>query len=114
LYTDGLTESKNLDDEEFGTARVEELLREHHDLPVEDLIIRLHEEVKRFSGQEEADDDITLIVMRLGTRAEESLKSLAQEGASPMRDSDPRTAGASAEAIQQQADTDRRGETPEP
>jgi sigma-B regulation protein RsbU (phosphoserine phosphatase) len=75
MYTDGLTESKNLDDEEFGTARVEQLLLQHREMPVGHLIGRLHEEVMAFSGHEEADDDITMVLMRVTEHEAKSLRA---------------------------------------
>jgi serine phosphatase RsbU (regulator of sigma subunit) len=54
-----------MDDEDFGTERLEQLLRENHETPLADLLIRMHDEVKLFSGRGDADDDITLIAMRI-------------------------------------------------
>ena len=65
MYTDGLTETMNSDDEEFGTDRVEHFLREHRQLPVAELIAGIHDAVKQFCGREEADDDITLIALKI-------------------------------------------------
>ncbi|MFH1845608.1 MAG: SpoIIE family protein phosphatase [bacterium] len=65
MYTDGLTETKNSLDEEYGTDRVEELLRQNRDLPPKELLELAHGEVQRFCGSTEADDDITLIVLKI-------------------------------------------------
>ncbi len=71
LYTDGLTETRNLDDEEFGTERVERILRQCRGLPLGDLIARVREEVRSFRGREEAEDDITLLALRVADRSAE-------------------------------------------
>lgn len=64
LYTDGLTETQNDEQEEFGTERVERLLCERHHLPVEELIQEMRAELELFSGRVEADDDVTLMALK--------------------------------------------------
>lgn len=63
LYTDGVTESFNPADEEFGECRLIEVLRRNCALPAQPLIASIVEEVHRFSPQEQH-DDITLIVAK--------------------------------------------------
>ncbi len=63
LYTDGITESCNETEEEFGEARLIEILERHRQLPVQELLAAIVEEVHRFCLQEQQ-DDITLIVAR--------------------------------------------------
>ncbi len=65
LYTDGLTESCNEAGEEFGVERVAEALHRHHDLPAAEFIRQLGEERQRFSGRVEADDDVTLVALKV-------------------------------------------------
>jgi sigma-B regulation protein RsbU (phosphoserine phosphatase) len=69
LYTDGLTETVNDRDEEFGTERLEDLLRDNRQLPANLLVDRLQQAVHEFSGRDEADDDITMIALRMAARA---------------------------------------------
>ena len=61
LYTDGITESLNADEEEFGEQRLVEALRRHRQKCPEAMIASIVEEVRRHSPQEQR-DDITLIV----------------------------------------------------
>jgi serine phosphatase RsbU (regulator of sigma subunit) len=61
LYTDGITESFNSDEEEFGEERLISALRRHRDLPPQAALDSIVEEVRCFSRQEQH-DDITLIV----------------------------------------------------
>jgi sigma-B regulation protein RsbU (phosphoserine phosphatase) len=68
MYTDGLTETKNSDDEDFGTDRLEAFLRENRDRSAEQILTRVHQAVKDFCGREEADDDITLIALKITGR----------------------------------------------
>jgi serine phosphatase RsbU (regulator of sigma subunit) len=63
LYTDGITESFNEEEEEFGERRLIEALERHRGLPAPAMITSIVDEVQRFSPQEQH-DDITLIVAR--------------------------------------------------
>jgi serine phosphatase RsbU (regulator of sigma subunit) len=65
LYTDGVTESFNDAGEEFGEARLIEALRRHRELPPEEIIAAVVDEVRQFSPLEQH-DDITLIVAKCG------------------------------------------------
>jgi serine phosphatase RsbU (regulator of sigma subunit)/catechol 2,3-dioxygenase-like lactoylglutathione lyase family enzyme len=61
LYTDGITESFNDADEQFGEDRLIECLRRHRALAPCDLLGAVVEEVRQFSPREQR-DDITLII----------------------------------------------------
>ncbi|MBV8808007.1 MAG: SpoIIE family protein phosphatase [Acidobacteriaceae bacterium] len=63
LYTDGVTESFNREDEEFGEHRLIEALQQHRELPCESLLRCLVDHVRQFSPNEQH-DDITLVVAR--------------------------------------------------
>ena len=63
LYTDGVTESFNDADEEFGEGRLTEALRRYRDQSVSGLLAGIIDEVRRFSPKEQH-DDITLIIAR--------------------------------------------------
>jgi len=63
LYTDGVTESFNDRDEEFGEPRLIAALRRHCDLPPQALLQSIVDEVRQFSPREQH-DDITLIIAR--------------------------------------------------
>ena len=63
LYTDGVTESFNEAEEEFGEARLTEALREGPESPPQATIAAIVDGVRRFSPREQH-DDITLIVAR--------------------------------------------------
>jgi sigma-B regulation protein RsbU (phosphoserine phosphatase) len=87
LYTDGLTETVDADDEEFGTERVERLLGEHHGLGAEELLDLMNAELRAFRGREQADDDVTLLVLKaLHTAADNPAGTLAyaQRGLPPL------------------------------
>lgn len=63
LYTDGVTESFNDREEEFGEHRLTAALRRHRDLSPQALLSSIVDEVRQFSPREQH-DDITLIVAR--------------------------------------------------
>ena len=61
LITDGVTESKNADGEQFGLERVEEVLARSEN--AERFIERLKAELKQFCGS--FDDDLTAVAFDL-------------------------------------------------
>jgi len=63
LYTDGITESFNDAEEEFGEQRLIEALRRHRELSSPALLAAIVDEVLRFSPHEQH-DDVTLIVAK--------------------------------------------------
>ena len=63
LYTDGVTESFDDADEEFGEQRLIEALRRRRELSSQGLLESIVEEVRQFSPREQH-DDITLIVAK--------------------------------------------------
>jgi len=62
LFTDGITEATNKNDEMFGQLRLQHALNQYADLPVGKLLDKIIEEVKAF--QEKQLDDMTLIVIK--------------------------------------------------
>jgi serine phosphatase RsbU (regulator of sigma subunit) len=63
LYTDGVTESFNERDEEFGEQRLVESLHRSRELPAETVMSSVLRDLRDFSPHEQR-DDITLIVAR--------------------------------------------------
>ena len=63
IYTDGVTESFNAEDEEFGEERLIDALRRNCRLGAQELAGAIVGEVARFSGREQY-DDITLIIAK--------------------------------------------------
>ncbi len=66
LYTDGVTESFNEAQEEFGEDRLIEALRRHCRLNAQDLSAAVVDEVVHFSSAEQFDDITLIIAKRLG------------------------------------------------
>jgi serine phosphatase RsbU (regulator of sigma subunit)/catechol 2,3-dioxygenase-like lactoylglutathione lyase family enzyme len=63
LYTDGVTESFNSADEEFGEERLIEALRRNRERNAGEIATAIVDEVAHFSGREQY-DDITLIIAK--------------------------------------------------
>jgi len=64
LYTDGITEAKNLNNEEFGFQRLKEYLQNHSgDAPIQIERGVLHT-LNEFCGTKPPDDDLTLLVIK--------------------------------------------------
>ncbi|HXF39008.1 MAG TPA: SpoIIE family protein phosphatase [Blastocatellia bacterium] len=64
LYTDGITESFNDAEEEYGEQRLTEALRQHRDLTSQEMLGAIVDDVQKFSPREQH-DDITLIVAKV-------------------------------------------------
>lgn len=65
LYTDGLTEAHNFNDELYDTERLNELLNRAHDRGGEALLPEIRQSVDDFAGGREQFDDITMMVVNI-------------------------------------------------
>jgi sigma-B regulation protein RsbU (phosphoserine phosphatase) len=63
LYTDGVTEARNPEEELFSLPKLIKLIEQHGSKPAEELLQKIKEEVYQFIGSREQYDDITLVVM---------------------------------------------------
>ena len=61
VYTDGVPEAHNTDQEMFGEGRLIETLNQDPDAEPEKLIARIHEAVDRFADNAPQFDDITML-----------------------------------------------------
>ncbi|NJL34808.1 MAG: serine/threonine-protein phosphatase, partial [Chloroflexaceae bacterium] len=64
LFTDGITEIVDVNEEEFGEERLKEVICEHATLPVQALAAKIMEEASLFAAEAGAFDDETLIVIK--------------------------------------------------
>ncbi len=71
LYTDGVTEAINEKDEEFGTDRLEAIIRREPYCKAENLIESVIREIKEFAGKMEQFDDITMVVLQSRNECDE-------------------------------------------
>ena len=63
-YTDGVTETENEYGEMFGEERLKEALVRYAGLPPDQLVPHLVEDIRKFTGSPELQDDLTLLVAR--------------------------------------------------
>ena len=65
LYTDGVTESINQKEEEFGEERLKKLIQAQHAQSAQNLIQTIEEQVMAFTEDEPQFDDFTLMVLKI-------------------------------------------------
>jgi len=65
MYTDGFVESRNSDDELFGTERLKKIFFETSDLPIEDVKERIVSAWEDFIKDTEQTDDTTLVIVEI-------------------------------------------------
>ena len=65
VFTDGVPEAHNPEDEEFGEERLQLLLRETAHLPADQISARISAEMKNWIRDAEQYDDLTFIVMKV-------------------------------------------------
>jgi sigma-B regulation protein RsbU (phosphoserine phosphatase) len=63
--TDGITEARDKDDEEFDEARLEQYLAGHREAPLRSLVSGLVDAVEQFTGGVEQGDDQTIFAVRV-------------------------------------------------
>jgi len=64
IYSDGITEAESAADEEFGTARLLALLREHSERPLAEVLEAVQSATGAFSAGLPQGDDQTLVLLR--------------------------------------------------
>jgi phosphoserine phosphatase RsbU/P len=64
LFSDGVTEAHDEDDNEYGEARLAEFMRPIRNEPAETLVDKVFREIDRFAGSAPQYDDITLFIIK--------------------------------------------------
>ncbi len=65
LYTDGVTEAMDLQNQEFGRERLAALSRQVNTLPVKEIVQEIKQAIEEFSEGKPLADDTTLVVCRI-------------------------------------------------
>ncbi|MBO7373208.1 MAG: serine/threonine-protein phosphatase [Oscillospiraceae bacterium] len=91
LYTDGVTEAMNADNEEFGLERMVDALNLEREAPVAKLVDNVRGAVGAFVGDAQQADDITMMVLRYFGE-EGKPESGADQEAEPDADPEPASA----------------------
>ncbi|MCZ6678297.1 MAG: SpoIIE family protein phosphatase [Candidatus Poribacteria bacterium] len=64
FYTDGVTETENLDDELYGEERLERAVKRLHHASANEICTAIYDDVMEFQGEAAPFDDLTLMVLR--------------------------------------------------
>ena len=64
LFTDGVTEAINTDEQEFGDDRLIKTLENHPGCTCQEMIDAIKADVAEFVGEAEQSDDITMLVLK--------------------------------------------------
>lgn len=64
IYSDGATEAENELEDQFGEARLQEIILSNHALPADQIIDKIYESVVEFSGPNKQNDDLTVVIVK--------------------------------------------------
>ncbi len=65
LFSDGINEANDLQQEEFGMRRIEALLRDNSQKPPHEIVSRVFQEIKTFEAGRPQRDDQTLVILKV-------------------------------------------------
>jgi len=82
LFSDGVTEAMDPDDQMFGMSRLGEVLNEKHDVPLDHLQKCVLESVENFVRGARQADDLTLLLVRYQATAKDALSDTDSPSAS--------------------------------
>jgi sigma-B regulation protein RsbU (phosphoserine phosphatase) len=64
IYSDGIKESRNAQQQMYGEKRIIDLIEKNAVLSASDLLVRITEDLKQFTGEHPIEDDITLVIIK--------------------------------------------------
>ena len=64
VYTDGIPDAINMDEEQYGTGRMLEVLNEFRDAPMNGILLAVKSDIDEFVGNAKQFDDITMLGFR--------------------------------------------------
>jgi len=76
FYSDGVTEAENSDGEMFGAKRLAALTHQHHNLSPDEMIHKIEDSVKAFSGCTKFADDFSCIAVSMNENIGQAERSL--------------------------------------
>jgi sigma-B regulation protein RsbU (phosphoserine phosphatase) len=65
LYTDGVTEAINTENQEFGRKRLKTLIQQVESLPVKEVIQKIRLNLEEFSEGQPLADDTTIVICKI-------------------------------------------------
>lgn len=66
IFSDGLKESRNKNGEMYGTGRMQQVIQANREKSAQAITRQLTNDVKRFSKVEPVEDDVTIVIIKLG------------------------------------------------
>jgi sigma-B regulation protein RsbU (phosphoserine phosphatase) len=79
LFSDGVTEAADRSDELFGVPRLQEMLTEHFESPLDSIQDAIVKAVERFSVGAAQADDLTLLLVRYSGNAQDAVLPLSAD-----------------------------------
>ncbi|MCS7204855.1 MAG: SpoIIE family protein phosphatase [Leptospiraceae bacterium] len=76
LYTDGVTESTDNENQEYGIERLVRKVIEHRHLKSEEIIKKIYDDVVHYTNKDILDDDFTLLICKFSLRFKKNSFSL--------------------------------------
>lgn len=64
MFSDGCYEGKNAEGQAFGIERVINILKDNQEKPVNEIIKLLQQAITEFTGKEEQEDDMTMLILK--------------------------------------------------
>jgi sigma-B regulation protein RsbU (phosphoserine phosphatase) len=65
MYTDGVTEAINSNNQEFGQERLAELAKQHSALPAKEALGKIRQGLREFTEETPLEDDTTIVIFRI-------------------------------------------------
>ena len=65
LYTDGIPDAANEDEENFGDERLLEIIRQNKEKSAEEIKDKIYDEVTKFVGDAPQFDDLTVLILKV-------------------------------------------------
>ncbi len=89
LYTDGITEAKNVDMEDFGETKFEKILLDNSEKSADEISNEVIKEITQFSRHNTQHDDITLVILKWKPGQSPEKKKLKIDGEKEWQNSAP-------------------------
>ncbi len=96
LYTDGVTEAANTEDEMFGEERLEQLLIEHRHASAREIEEQVYTSIKDFAAGASQTDDLTMVIVKMASDAADEETIEAPDSPRIAKGGPPAAQGASA------------------
>ena len=83
LFSDGIVDAQNKDEEQFGRKRLEDVVTRHHDKSAEEIVKAIFDAVAAHAKGVATFDDQTVVVLKIKGQQPEAAKTVKQKKTSP-------------------------------